>query len=112
MDLEAVFRDNVVGAHVVTSAFLPLLRKGTQKKVANLSTTLGSMEMAPRYKVFPVPAYKVAKAALNMLTVQQALEYGEEGFTFLVLSPGVSLYVSSQSAEFVSRFPFQDILLI
>lgn len=78
----------MLGAHVTTSAFLPLLRLGTQKRVINVSTTLGSLAMAPRYAVFPVPAYKVAKAALSMLTVQQSLVYGKEGFTVLALSPG------------------------
>ena len=37
----------------------------------------------------PVPAYKVSKAALNMLTVQWALEYKDRGFTFMSISPGV-----------------------
>ena len=38
----------------------------------------------------PSPAYKVTKAALNMLTVQYAQQYEAEGFTFLAISPGVS----------------------
>lgn len=37
----------------------------------------------------PVPAYKITKAALNMLTVQYAQAYAKEGFTFMSLSPGV-----------------------
>ena len=84
-----MFRDNVTGTHIVTTAFLPLLRTGHQKKVFNLTTTLGSFGMQERYKVFPVPAYKIAKAALNMLTVQQAAAYGPQGFTVVCLSPGV-----------------------
>lgn len=39
----------------------------------------------------PVPAYKISKAALNMLTLQYAQEYANEGFTFMAISPGVSL---------------------
>lgn len=35
-DLGDVLNVNVVGAHRVTRAFLPLLRKGTGKKVANM----------------------------------------------------------------------------
>lgn len=54
------------------------------------STTLGSMTMAPTYSIFPVPAYKVAKAALNMLTLQYAQSFAKDGFTFLSISPGVS----------------------
>ena len=53
--------------------------------------------MAPKFALFPVPAYKVSKAALNMLTVQYAQAYSEEGFTFVTVSPGVSslLFTSS-----------------
>lgn len=36
------------------------------------------------------PAYKISKAALNALTVQYALSYQDEGFTFIALCPGVS----------------------
>lgn len=35
-DLQDVFQTNVAGVHVVTCAFLPLLRRGTGKKVCNM----------------------------------------------------------------------------
>ncbi|XHG05982.1 hypothetical protein AWENTII_009194 [Aspergillus wentii] len=44
--------------------------------------------MASNYKFMPVPAYKITKAALNMLTVQYAQSYADEGFTFFAVSPG------------------------
>ncbi|RDL33851.1 NAD(P)-binding Rossmann-fold containing protein [Venustampulla echinocandica] len=87
-DLDSMLHTNVTSAHVVTSTFLPLLKKGTEKKVANISTTVGSITTASKYSMMAVPAYKVSKAALNMLTVQYALNYAEEGFTFLAISPG------------------------
>ncbi|EYE92425.1 SDR family oxidoreductase [Aspergillus ruber CBS 135680] len=87
-DLESTFKTNVTSAHLVTAAFLPLLKKGSLKKVANISTTLGSIETSSHYALFPVPAYKVSKAALNMLTVQYAQSFAEQGFTFLAISPG------------------------
>ncbi|MCJ1436913.1 hypothetical protein MMC27_006296 [Xylographa pallens] len=86
--LESTFNSNVTSAHIVTSAFIPLLRKGTQKKVVNISSSLGSMAKAEVYKPFPVPAYKISKAALNMLTVQYAQEYEDAGFVFITISPG------------------------
>ncbi|EKG14038.1 Short-chain dehydrogenase/reductase SDR [Macrophomina phaseolina MS6] len=87
-DLDDTFKINVTSVHYVTSAFLPLLKKGNLKKVVNISTTLGSITKAPTYALFPVPAYKVSKAALNMLTVQYAQSFAEEGFTFVAVSPG------------------------
>jgi NAD(P)-dependent dehydrogenase (short-subunit alcohol dehydrogenase family) len=46
--------------------------------------------MADAFRLLPSPAYKISKAALNMLTVQYAKEYADDGFTFLGISPGVS----------------------
>lgn len=40
-------------------------------------------------KFQPTPAYKVSKAAVNMLTVQWAESLENDGFTILALCPGV-----------------------
>lgn len=45
--------------------------------------------MAKNYAQMPVPSYKITKAALNMLTVQYALDFAEKGFTIIAVSPGV-----------------------
>ncbi|KAM5442948.1 hypothetical protein MferCBS31731_001821 [Microsporum ferrugineum] len=87
-DLDATLKINVTGTHLVTSAFLPLLRRGTLKKVFTMSTTMGSFEMTSRFQVAPTPAYKISKAALNMLTVQYAQSLEGEGFTVVAISPG------------------------
>lgn len=54
------------------------------------STTLGSFAKAEVYRLSPTPAYKITKAALNMLTVQYAQQYEADGFTVVAISPGVS----------------------
>ncbi|EHK99104.1 putative Uncharacterized oxidoreductase C24B10.20 [Glarea lozoyensis 74030] len=72
-DLESHFEMNVLAPHRITVAFLPLLKAGNLKKIANIS-----------------PAYKVTKAALNMLTAQYAIDLESEGFTVFCVSPGVS----------------------
>ncbi|KAH8686617.1 hypothetical protein GQ44DRAFT_638772 [Phaeosphaeriaceae sp. PMI808] len=71
--LEQIFNTNVIGVHRVTSAFLPLLEAGDQKKVINMA---------------PTQAYKISKAALHMLNAQYALDHADAGFTFLCVSPG------------------------
>jgi NAD(P)-dependent dehydrogenase (short-subunit alcohol dehydrogenase family) len=53
------------------------------------STTLGSIAQSHKYMWGSAPAYKITKAALNMLTVQYALEYEKEGFIIFAVSPGV-----------------------
>ncbi|PMD19907.1 putative short chain oxidoreductase [Hyaloscypha hepaticicola] len=87
-DLEDHFNTNVLSVHHVTPAFIPLLQKGGLKKVANITTTLGSISRAKDYNFSPTPAYKISKAAMNMLTVQYALGYADQGFTIFVISPG------------------------
>lgn len=47
------------------------------------------MTMAENFRLLPSPAYKISKAALNMLTTQYAKQYADVGFTFLGISPGV-----------------------
>ncbi|KAH8692888.1 hypothetical protein BGW36DRAFT_385417 [Talaromyces proteolyticus] len=87
-DLSDVFHINVTGVHMMIQAFLPLLRKGDQKKVINISSSVGSIARQPIYKSLPSASYKVTKAALNMLTVVWAQELSEEGFTVLCQNPG------------------------
>ncbi|KAI0868433.1 short chain dehydrogenase reductase [Hypoxylon argillaceum] len=87
-NLQDSFTINVMGVHWTTQAFLPLLQKGNLKKVANITTNFGSISLAPAVHYLPAPAYKISKAALHALTVQYALDHGDEGFSFVALCPG------------------------
>jgi NAD(P)-dependent dehydrogenase (short-subunit alcohol dehydrogenase family) len=92
-DLEFTMRINVTGVHLVTTAFLPLLKtsktKSSQsKKIVNITSTLGSITWSHKSTIASVPAYKISKAALNMLTVQYASELSAQGFTVFAISPG------------------------
>lgn len=100
---------NVEAVQETTAALMPLLRKGKGKQIVNMyvvsepvrpnpsdkmscrSTTAGSMGKASNFAAAPFPAYKVSKAALNMLTVQYAFEYAKEGFRVYAVSPGVRI---------------------
>ncbi|KAH7044087.1 short-chain dehydrogenase-like protein [Macrophomina phaseolina] len=86
--LDDVLRVNVTGVHDVTRAFLPTLRKGVQKKIINISSGVGSIAWARLSAAFNTPAYKVSKAALNMLSVQYALALENEGFAVVAVTPG------------------------
>ncbi|KAI0115437.1 short chain dehydrogenase reductase [Nemania sp. FL0031] len=87
-NLQDSFTINVMGVHWTTQAFLPLLQKGSLKKVANITTNFGSITLAPAVQFMPAPAYKISKAALHALTVQYALDHADEGFSFVALCPG------------------------
>ena len=79
---------NVVAVHEVSSAFLPLLQQGKEKKIVNISSTVGSMALKEWTKMMPNPSYKISKAALNMLTIQYASDLESQGFTVFCVSPG------------------------
>ncbi|KAK5171954.1 uncharacterized protein LTR77_003591 [Saxophila tyrrhenica] len=49
---------------------------------------MGSISKAPYMQHLPAWAYKMSKAAVNMLTVDYSLQLNDEGFTVFPLSPG------------------------
>ncbi|KAH8804307.1 dehydrogenase [Flagelloscypha sp. PMI_526] len=87
-DLDEILRVNLTGTHQVTAAFLPLLKKGKAKKIANMSSPLGSLSLVSKYGMIPSSAYKISKAALNMLTAQYAHDLAKDDFKVFCLSPG------------------------
>lgn len=58
------------------------------------SSGLGSMAWAHFSALHLFPAYKVSKAALNMLTVQYAQLLEKDDFTVVAITPGVNSYFS------------------
>lgn len=86
--LEQTLQINVIGVHKVSSAFLPLLEKGTLKKLLIITSELGSKGMKDYSAKAPFPSYKVSKAAVNMIMVQYAMELKPKGFTVFGVSPG------------------------
>ncbi|CAG8948836.1 hypothetical protein HYFRA_00001959 [Hymenoscyphus fraxineus] len=87
-DLDEHLLVNVIGVHMVTRAFIPLLQRGNSKKIVNITSTLGSIARAHFTKLLDTPGYKISKSALNSLTMQYSLAYEEEGFTIFCISPG------------------------
>lgn len=81
------FEINALGALRVSQAFLPHLRRGTGKKIAHLSSPLGSISgtTAPDNL-----AYRVSKAALNMIARSIAFELHDDHIISIVVAPGWS----------------------
>lgn len=65
-----------------------------QPLICYSASTMGSLTLAGPFGVYPLPAYKISKAALNALTVQWALALSSEGFVVTAINPGVSLSIS------------------
>lgn len=74
--LRQVYETNVFGLVRVTHAFLPLLRKGTDPSVINVTSGLGSFTLTHDPErvesQYPLAAYGSSKSAVTMLTTQYA----------------------------------------
>jgi NAD(P)-dependent dehydrogenase (short-subunit alcohol dehydrogenase family) len=83
-DFTESFLVNVGGAFVTTRYLLPLLKKGREKKVVNITSVMGSIQLSTG----DMAPYRVSKAALNMLTKNLAIAYQPYGITVVGLHPG------------------------
>jgi len=78
------FRVNVVGPFLTAKILRPLLAKGSKPIIVNITSQMGSIEQASGNAV----PYRISKAALNMLTKNQAVSYAEDGIIAVALHPG------------------------
>jgi NAD(P)-dependent dehydrogenase (short-subunit alcohol dehydrogenase family) len=81
------FRVNALGPVLVTRALLDPLRKASRPRIVNMSSTVGSMEVAAT--VGRDLGYVVSKAALNMITVKLAERLRDDGVIAVALHPGL-----------------------
>ncbi|MEM7028694.1 MAG: SDR family oxidoreductase [Chloroflexota bacterium] len=75
---------NVGGPFLTTKYMYPLIKKGIGKKVVNISSRLGSIDLSGGGSI----PYRLSKTSLNMLTRQQAIAYQADGITVVSISPG------------------------
>lgn len=78
------FRVNVVGPFLTAKIFHKLLANGTRPKIINITSQMGSIEQASGNAV----PYRISKAAVNMLTKNQAVAYAGDGIITIALHPG------------------------
>jgi len=79
------FETNVVGTLRVTREFLPLLEKGANPRVVNISSGAGSIAGKEDHGYY---AYSTSKAALNMAIRALASELKPQKICVVALSPG------------------------
>ncbi len=75
---------NTLGPVLVTQALMPNLEASDMKRVVNVTSRLGSIELNSGNFY----GYRESKAALNMFTSVLAAELGPEGFICLTIHPG------------------------
>ncbi|KAK3656521.1 hypothetical protein LTR56_002868 [Elasticomyces elasticus] len=88
-DLMSFFKVNVVGVVHTINCFLPLIRKGEQKKIITLSTGMADLDLVNQFSIPIAAPYSISKAAVNMMVAKYNAALGEsEGILFLSISPG------------------------
>ncbi|XP_053905267.1 uncharacterized protein LOC128848980 [Malaclemys terrapin pileata] len=94
-----VYLTNTVGPLLVSQEFLPLLKKAAQQStqtglscrkaaIVNMSSTAASIALVTSWELLPDPSYRCSKAALNMITRCQSLEYKDYGILCTSIHPG------------------------
>ena len=91
----AAFKTNLVGTANVTQAFIDLLKKSSEPRIVNLSTSVGSLSLQsnpewPAYNYAKYGVYAISKAALNMYTIQLAYELRNTNFKVNAVCPGLT----------------------
>ena len=91
--LNRIFETNVIGAMLVSEAFVPLLLKSQRPYLIQVSSGLGSLALASDpdspYYASPWDEYRMSKAALNMLTIQQHKRLQGQNVRVFAFCPGL-----------------------
>ncbi|KAF2448084.1 NAD(P)-binding protein [Karstenula rhodostoma CBS 690.94] len=80
---------NVLAQVFLYDAFLPLLLKGTAKKVMSISSGMGDLQFNRDYDLDHAIFYSSSKAALNMVNIKFGAQYKKDGVLFISMCPGV-----------------------
>lgn len=90
--MRTTFETNVFGPTLVTEALIPVMKRSSNPRIINVSSTLGSItlisEHGTPYSAVKYPGYRMTKAALNMLTAYQYVQLKPDGFKVWTYCPG------------------------
>lgn len=73
------FEANLFGAWDLTATLAPLLKKSASCRIVNQTSVLASLTEVGKPGMWLTPAYSMSKAAMNMMTVLLAREFGAQG---------------------------------
>jgi NAD(P)-dependent dehydrogenase (short-subunit alcohol dehydrogenase family) len=90
--MRMTFETNVYGPTILTQALIPLLKKSSNARVINVSSSLGSIaaisDHSDAYSGVVYPGYRMSKSALNMLTAYQYCHLKGDGVKVWSYCPG------------------------
>jgi NAD(P)-dependent dehydrogenase (short-subunit alcohol dehydrogenase family) len=108
-DVRTIYETNVFGVIATTQAMLPLIRKGTSKRIVIVSSGVGSLTrtMGPEGEhlrsIFGV--YSASKTAVNAVMLGFALDLQAEGITVHAVCPG---YTKTALNNFMGAKPVEE----
>ncbi|RPD58579.1 NAD-P-binding protein [Lentinus tigrinus ALCF2SS1-7] len=88
-DLITTFQINTLGVIHSITAFLPLLRAGSAKKIVVISTGGAHVQTVYKQGAANMAAYHISKCAAYMATTKWAINLQDEGFVVVSLTPGL-----------------------
>ncbi|KTD23562.1 oxidoreductase [Legionella lansingensis] len=105
-----VMNVNCLSPLKVSEGFLPLLLKGKDKLVINISSSMGSIGENQRGRSY---AYRASKTALNCVMRSFALDVAEDGVNIMLLHPGwVKTGIGGPDAEMDVKASVQAMLAV
>src|SRR3954470_10980776 len=84
-DVADTYNVNAIGALRVSVALLPNVRRGRAKKLVHVTSGMGSISDNSSGGYY---AYRMSKAALNMMSRSLAVDLRGEGISSFVINPG------------------------
>jgi len=89
-DLFDTLEVNVYGVIITILTFIPLLQKGSVKKVVSLSSAMCDLDFINGTGMTTSVSYSISKGALNVAMAKFAQRYKEDGIIFLSICPGLT----------------------
>lgn len=87
--MSQLFQTNVTGNLHLFNLFMPLVRKGSVKKVIAISSGHVDLSLINDMGVENSALYSASKAALNVIVAKFSAQYKEDGVLIFSMSPGI-----------------------
>jgi NAD(P)-dependent dehydrogenase (short-subunit alcohol dehydrogenase family) len=89
----------------VILSFLKLIRKGTEKKIAFISSNSGDVEFNRITGIPSVLGYGAAKAGMNLIMAKLAADLAPEGIKTISMGPG---WVATDAGQYMQVRLWED----
>jgi NAD(P)-dependent dehydrogenase (short-subunit alcohol dehydrogenase family) len=109
-EIKKTFQVNTIGPVLIMQMFFPLLKKGNNPKIANISSRMGSISLKGGSSTY---SYDASKAALNMFSKALAYNLKSEKISVLILHPGwVKTDMGTQRASITPQMSVKGMIRV